>query len=627
MADSPGQVGPAVVRPVADPVGLPAGLAAARAGVAAAVAGLERVWALGEGQVVDCLLVAEALGRQVDALRLGLIRAHVSRAPTARSRAARTAPTRRVLEDLCHYTPARAGQLIGDAELIDPDEGRLAGLGAALAAGDVTLEHVDVARLCLRQLPAKVVREHGPVLDELLTGHARRYHPQATRALAEHLLAVLGVEKAERDPDRGRYLSLAHSGGVTHIAGQVDELTGRYLQTLLDILLDGDNPHPSETTGDTTTGSGHAHAVDDELWADDTFPDNSGTGDDEGSGSVAGQAGSATDDQAHTDTATANGNGKGNGNGTGDRQAEVLDARSMGQRRADAFSELIALAGEHLALVRDPETGQPATTGHGGQLNQRPSQTVPRLVLHLNETDRPDTSGPSGSSPDNAGADRAGSVGLRDDGTDLDRQHADDGATTDIDDPARPPRPSDQLAKPRPPGQPPHGGRWAGFTATSQQLDPLAPHLSDLASCDAVLDLARFDGRGRLISFTSIGRIAGERLIAAVVARDRCCTFPGCTRPPAMCQVHHVTWHRHGGPTELDNLALLCGPHHRLVHSKPLGHPDAWTMVMRKGIPCFSPPEHLAPYGHDGTLWIRNTYATDHLATRQTAHQLTLDTG
>jgi hypothetical protein len=53
---------------------------------------------------------------------------------------------------------------------------------------------------------------------------------------------------------------------------------------------------------------------------------------------------------------------------------------------------------------------------------------------------------------------------------------------------------------------------------------------------------------------------------AALAVRDRGCVFPGCERPLAWCDAHHL-WHWvDGGPTDLSNLALLCRAHHRAVH-------------------------------------------------------------
>jgi hypothetical protein len=53
-----------------------------------------------------------------------------------------------------------------------------------------------------------------------------------------------------------------------------------------------------------------------------------------------------------------------------------------------------------------------------------------------------------------------------------------------------------------------------------------------------------------------------DHLRRAVIARDRCCRFPGCRQRPAACQAHHLTPRSHGGTTSLNNLILLCAFHH-----------------------------------------------------------------
>ena len=59
----------------------------------------------------------------------------------------------------------------------------------------------------------------------------------------------------------------------------------------------------------------------------------------------------------------------------------------------------------------------------------------------------------------------------------------------------------------------------------------------------------------------------------ALAVRDGGCVFPGCSRPILWCEAHHV-WHwLDGGPTDLDNLALVCRAHHRAVHE------DGWRLV------------------------------------------------
>ena len=50
----------------------------------------------------------------------------------------------------------------------------------------------------------------------------------------------------------------------------------------------------------------------------------------------------------------------------------------------------------------------------------------------------------------------------------------------------------------------------------------------------------------------------------AVIARDVRCI--GCGARASRCQVHHIDWWRNGGPTNIDNLCLLCAGCHTNVH-------------------------------------------------------------
>jgi hypothetical protein len=59
----------------------------------------------------------------------------------------------------------------------------------------------------------------------------------------------------------------------------------------------------------------------------------------------------------------------------------------------------------------------------------------------------------------------------------------------------------------------------------------------------------------------------------ALAVRDGGCVFPGCDRPLSWCEAHHLVHWLDGGPTDLDNLALLCRAHHRAVHE------GGWRLV------------------------------------------------
>ena len=87
--------------------------------------------------------------------------------------------------------------------------------------------------------------------------------------------------------------------------------------------------------------------------------------------------------------------------------------------------------------------------------------------------------------------------------------------------------------------------------------------------CDADVIPAVLGTTSEVLDVGRTRRLVTAPLWKAVVARDGHCRFGGCTRPPVMCHAHHVEHWLDGGVTSLDNLVLLCGHHHRLVHSGP----------------------------------------------------------
>jgi len=108
--------------------------------------------------------------------------------------------------------------------------------------------------------------------------------------------------------------------------------------------------------------------------------------------------------------------------------------------------------------------------------------------------------------------------------------------------------------------------RGVGTTADGTELPPDA--IRRLA-CDAEVIPAVLGSQGEVLDVGRLRRLVTPAIWAALVIRDRHCTFPGCTRPPLMCHAHHILHWINGGETKLDNLALLCGHHHRVIHHSP----------------------------------------------------------
>jgi hypothetical protein len=96
--------------------------------------------------------------------------------------------------------------------------------------------------------------------------------------------------------------------------------------------------------------------------------------------------------------------------------------------------------------------------------------------------------------------------------------------------------------------------------------------------CDAALHRVLTRGRSAILDYGTATRTIPAPLFNALVVRDQRCRFPGCDRPVAWCEGHHVRPWQCGGPTQLSNLVLLCSRHHHLLH-RPRWHakllPDA----------------------------------------------------
>lgn len=78
---------------------------------------------------------------------------------------------------------------------------------------------------------------------------------------------------------------------------------------------------------------------------------------------------------------------------------------------------------------------------------------------------------------------------------------------------------------------------------------------------------ALFDVKGQPLWLGRAYRDATDAQRIALAVRDKGCV--GCGAANSFCQPHHIVNWEHGGPTDIDNLCLLCGHcHHKEIHSK-----------------------------------------------------------
>jgi hypothetical protein len=94
----------------------------------------------------------------------------------------------------------------------------------------------------------------------------------------------------------------------------------------------------------------------------------------------------------------------------------------------------------------------------------------------------------------------------------------------------------------------------------------LHPETARRLSCDCWLQNVQRDEIGNISGVGISQRTPPAWLARQVYLRDGyTCSFPGCDRKHFL-HIHHIVHWGRGGPTDLDNLTLLCPFHHHLVH-------------------------------------------------------------
>ncbi|MYH72194.1 MAG: DUF222 domain-containing protein [Acidimicrobiia bacterium] len=118
-------------------------------------------------------------------------------------------------------------------------------------------------------------------------------------------------------------------------------------------------------------------------------------------------------------------------------------------------------------------------------------------------------------------------------------------------------------------------------------------------ACDADILPAVFRAKTQRLWLGRKRRIATEAQRVALALRDKGCV--GCDANPAWCQAHHIQPWSWGGPTNLDNLVLVCARCHHNIHN------DGWEVVKCPTTRRYDLRPPSEPFPDEGTISYRSS--------------------
>ena len=238
------------------------------------------------------------------------------------------------------------------------------------------------------------------------------------------------------------------------------------------------------------------------------------------------------------------------------------DSRSAEQRRLDALAIAVGLDPEPTAAARGSATGRTGAAPAGDEYPPSPQQPsgTRRAARDRGAEARGSAAGGAGAAPGK------GHTTIRDQ---ADTPTTPEGRN-DAGEPTVPP-----LPQPVPPrhqivivasadvvsGKDPRG------RCEIPGVGPIPQSELERLACDAELFGVLFSGDGDPLWHGRGERTATDAQRRALLVRDGVCVL--CADEPARCESHHIVpWAKPGeGPTDIDNLAFLCGTCHRRLHN------------------------------------------------------------
>ena len=98
--------------------------------------------------------------------------------------------------------------------------------------------------------------------------------------------------------------------------------------------------------------------------------------------------------------------------------------------------------------------------------------------------------------------------------------------------------------------------------------DPVTPEDVRRMACDAGVTRMITGPDGEVLDVGRKTRVVPPAIRRVIERRDQGCTWEGCDAPVGWCDAHHIVHWADGGPTNPDNLRLLCRTHHTATHER-----------------------------------------------------------
>ncbi|CCQ14317.1 putative uncharacterized protein [Rhodococcus sp. AW25M09] len=421
----------------------------------------------------------------------------------------------------------------------------------ALRAGLLDAKHVQMIREFFRHLPSSVDPQTRDLAEEQLVGYASTTRPDDFAPLVAHLDSILNPDGDHDDDDdddddgksrprkrRDAYFYLGEQGADGMSEGKfcVDPELRAYLEALFSKAAKPGVNNPADPT---------SVVHDDETDIDGKDGDDADDADDGGSGRTTSPKPEPTArDAGSSDAGLWDGTDGISDDDCGDCGCDTQRGCTTEPDGTDDSDD----AGSDDAGAED--AAEPS--GHSGS--------------DTGADDRPDSAAPDSAAPDSAVRDAAAARDLR---TQNERHH--DALKLAL----RHTLASGTLGTHR--GLPVtaivtmslkdlEAGCGYAMTATGSRVSirdaiRMASHAHHY--------LTIFDDDGRALYLGRSKRIASADQRIVLIARDRGCSFPSCTRPATWCQAHHVTDWTDGGLTDIDSLTFGCDMHHALVGDGP----------------------------------------------------------